>query len=85
GFVLIALRFGGRVTTPVDAIEYLSTKIGLVVLIIGMMHFFNMSALVRYRKSRLFDIIDRNGHALPTSVPPHAAPVIDPRLAPAHS
>lgn len=72
GFVSLALRFGGRVTTPVQAIEYLSTKVGLVVVIIGVMHFFNMFALVRFRKSRLFDLFD--GHGKPQ--PRYPAPVI---------
>ena len=53
GFVSLALRFGGRPETLVEAIEYLSTKIGLVIVVIGLMHFFNMFWLVRFRKSRL--------------------------------
>ena len=53
GFVSLALRFGGRPETLVEAIEYLSTKVGLVVVVIGLMHFFNMFWLVRFRKSRL--------------------------------
>lgn len=57
GFVSLALRFGGRAETWVQAAEYLSTKVGLVLLIIGLMHFFNMFWLVRFRKSRLFDVI----------------------------
>lgn len=58
GFVSLALRFGGHPATPVEAVEaveYLSTKIGLVIVVIGAMHFFNMFWLVRFRKSRLFD------------------------------
>jgi hypothetical protein len=38
----------------VGAIEFLSTKIGLVIVLLGVMHFFNMRMLVRFRGSRLF-------------------------------
>ena len=58
GFVSLALRFGGRPVGLVESIEYLSTKIGLVIVVIGAMHFFNMFWLVRFRKSRLFNLID---------------------------
>lgn len=53
GFVSLALRFGGRPSSLVEAIEYLSTKVGVVIVVIGFMHFFNMFWLVRFRKSRL--------------------------------
>jgi len=35
-------------------VEYLSTKIGLVIVLLGFMHFFNMRMLVRFRSSPLF-------------------------------
>lgn len=54
GFVSLALRFGGRPYGLVEAIEYLSTKIGLVVVVIGVMHFINMRMLIRFRSSPLF-------------------------------
>ena len=53
GFVSLALRFGGRPAGLVESIEYLSTKIGVVIVVIGLMHFFNLFWLVRFRKSRL--------------------------------
>ena len=34
--------------------EFLSTKIGLVIALLGFMHFFNMRMLVRFRDSELF-------------------------------
>jgi len=58
GFMSLALRFGGRPESWVQAIEYLSTKIGLVVLVIGAMHFFNLFWLVRFRKSPLFKLVE---------------------------
>jgi hypothetical protein len=42
GYVAVALKYG---TKPVDlqgAIEFLATKIGLVLVILGAMHFFNL-------------------------------------------
>ncbi len=58
GFMSLALRFGGRADSWVQAVEYLSTKIGLVIMVIGAMHFFNMFWLVRFRKSPLFKLVE---------------------------
>jgi hypothetical protein len=66
GFVSLALRFGGRPTGLVEAIEFLSTKIGVVIVVIGLMHFNNMAALIKLRKSKLFNALVP---AAPTSVP----------------
>jgi hypothetical protein len=38
GCLLLALRFGGVATTPTEAIELLSTKIGLVLLALAFTH-----------------------------------------------
>ncbi|MEQ1613856.1 MAG: hypothetical protein ABL904_14000 [Hyphomicrobiaceae bacterium] len=57
GFMALALRFGGRPVGLVESIEYLSTKIGLVVVVIGVMHFNNMYALIKLRKSSLFNLL----------------------------
>lgn len=54
GFVSLALKYVMKPTTYVEAVEFLSTKIGIAIVVLGGMHFFNMFALVRYRKSRLF-------------------------------
>ena len=42
GFVTLALRHGTKPDDVVGAIEFLSTKVGLVILVLGVMHFFNM-------------------------------------------
>ena len=65
GFVSLALRFGDRPQTLVEAIEYLSTKVGAVIVVIGFMHFFNMFWLVRFRKSRLIRKIGTAFEAVP--------------------
>ena len=54
GFVSLALRYGAKPVDAVGAIEFLSTKVGLVVVVLGVMHFFNMHMLVKFRRSRLF-------------------------------
>jgi hypothetical protein len=57
GFVSLALRYGSKPTDLVGAFEFLSTKVGLVVVILGFMHFTNMRLLVRYRVSKLFRVL----------------------------
>lgn len=54
GFVALALRFGTKPVDLVGVFEFLSTKVGLVIVILGLMHFFNMKMLVRFRTSKLF-------------------------------
>ena len=54
GFISLALRHGSKPTDLVGAVEFLSTKIGLVIVLLGLMHFFNMRMLVRFRESALF-------------------------------
>jgi hypothetical protein len=51
GFICLALRYGDKPTNLVGAVEFLSTKIGLVIVLLGAMHFFNMRMLVRFRES----------------------------------
>jgi hypothetical protein len=53
GFVTLALRYGGQVHDAQAAIEYLSTKLGIVLLALGVMHFFNLFVLSRWRRRAL--------------------------------
>src|SRR5262245_14339774 len=53
GFVSLALRFGPKAADVQGAVEYLSTKIGIVLLVLGMMHFFNLFVLSRMRRRAL--------------------------------
>jgi len=53
GFITAALRYG---TKPVDwqeTIEFLSTKLGIVLLVLGGMHFFNMFNFDKMRRKGL--------------------------------
>src|SRR4051794_27903237 len=49
GYVTAAMRSDLRLNTLSDAMEALSTKLGLVLLVLGVLHFFNLFALNRYR------------------------------------
>ncbi|WP_341719411.1 hypothetical protein QQG74_06610 [Micromonospora sp. FIMYZ51] len=53
GYVTVAMRHSGSVGSTSRAMEELSWKIGLVLLVLGALHFFNVYALGRYRRSRL--------------------------------
>ncbi len=50
GFVSLFLRFGVKPTGAVDGIEYVATKVGVVLLVLGAMHFFNMFNIAKMRK-----------------------------------
>lgn len=49
GFVSLALKTGAVITTSRAAIEMLSDKMGMVMLILGGMHFFNLFVFSRIR------------------------------------
>ena len=55
GFVSLALRYGGPVHEVQGAIEYLSTKLGVVLLVLGGMHFLNLFVLSCWRARALRD------------------------------
>ncbi len=48
GWILLTLRFGEAPENLADAIRFLSSKIGLVVVVLGVMHFFNMNAIAKF-------------------------------------
>jgi hypothetical protein len=51
GFVSLALKTSDVITTSRAAIELLSDKIGMVMLILGGMHFFNLYVFSRIRRN----------------------------------
>ena len=51
GYISLTLRFGYDLTTAREAIEALSWKIGFVLLVLGLMHFFNLFVFRRMRRS----------------------------------
>lgn len=50
GYVTLALRYGMKPTDLQEAIEFFSTKIGLVLVVLGAMHFFNLYVFSRLRR-----------------------------------
>ncbi|MCB2089198.1 MAG: hypothetical protein KDD98_10295 [Sphingomonadaceae bacterium] len=48
GFILLALQIGREPETLPELIRFLSTKVGLAVVVLGGMHFFNMHAIARF-------------------------------------
>lgn len=64
GFVALALRFGVTAADLKEALESLSTKVGLVLLVLGFMHFFNLAVFTTCRRHAL--------HAKAAMAPPAA-------------
>jgi hypothetical protein len=50
GYVSLALRWGKRPVDLIEAIEYLSTKIGVVLLILGVVHMINVRTISAMRR-----------------------------------
>ena len=67
GFVSLALKTGEIVNTSRAAIELLSDKMGMVLLILGVMHFFNLYVFSQVRRSA-------QGPRRPVPPPPPVAP-----------
>lgn len=53
GYITVAMRHPDPIRSTSEAMEELSLKVGLVLLVLGALHFFNVFALGRYRRSRL--------------------------------
>nr|WP_254053993.1 hypothetical protein [Singulisphaera sp. GP187] len=50
GYVSLALKYGDRPVDLPGAIETLSTKVGVVLLVLGGMHFFNLYLFTKLRR-----------------------------------
>ena len=50
GYVTLALKLGDKPVSTQEAIEFLSTKVGLVLLVLGAMHFFNVFVIAKWGK-----------------------------------
>ena len=50
GYVSMALKLGYDIATPKEGIEALSVKIGMVLIVLGGMHFFNLFVFSRMRR-----------------------------------
>ena len=50
GYVTLALKLGDKPLSTQEAIEFLSTKVVLVLLVLGAMHFFNVFVVAKWGK-----------------------------------
>ncbi len=48
GFITLTLAIGAEPTTMTEAIRFLSGKVGLAIIVLGGMHFFNMGAIAHF-------------------------------------
>lgn len=60
GYILLALQSDDVIVTPRDAIEFMSQKIGLVLLVIGVLHFINVFVIAKWRNRAIRQHEDRN-------------------------
>jgi len=65
GWIVMTLRTQLQIETPRSAIELLSDKVGTVLFVLGLMHFFNLFLFSRFRRRAL----DRLATA-PPPIPP---------------
>ena len=49
GYVTLRLKYGIKPSNLQEAIEFLSTKVGLVILVLGIMHFLNLYIFSKMR------------------------------------
>ena len=73
GYVSVAMRSASRIPDTSRALETLSMKIGLVLLVLGGLHFFNVFFLGRYRRGRI-----RQQQVRPPLPPAGRLPVVPP-------
>src|SRR5262245_23246941 len=50
GFVTLALKYGDKATDAQTALEILSSKVGIVLVVLGAMHFFNLFVFSKMRR-----------------------------------
>lgn len=50
GFVTLALKYGDKAVDAPTALEILSSKVGLVLVVLGVMHFFNLFVFSKMRR-----------------------------------
>lgn len=76
GFVALYLKVGIEVAAARDVFEVVATKLGVVLLVLGGMHFFNIFLFTRLRRRGLARSypppVPAAGHVAPTNNPPAA-------------
>ena len=56
GYVTLRLKYGIKPSNLAESIEFLSTKVGLVLLVLGVMHFLNLYMFSRMRRRAKRDL-----------------------------
>ncbi|MEJ3657080.1 hypothetical protein WEH80_29365 [Actinomycetes bacterium KLBMP 9759] len=76
GFVLLFLRTSGEVATPKALVEEVSWKIGVVLLVLGVMHLVNVRVFQSVRRRRWLETNRPTALVAPVTAPmyPPAAP-----------
>lgn len=64
GFITLTLSLGDEPMTVAGAIRFLSSKVGLAVIVLGAMHFFNMGAIAQFGRKVNSWLDDRRLHQL---------------------
>lgn len=73
GYVAVALKISQELPDGSSAMEALAWKLGLVLLVLGGVHFFNLFVLSRFRRRRLLDQLPppvQPGRMIPAGYPP---------------
>jgi hypothetical protein len=74
GYVAVAMRSAQQIPDASKALETLSMKVGLVLLVLGVLHFCNVFFLGRYRRGRI-----RQQQGMPPLPPAGRLPMYPPR------
>ena len=62
GFITLTLSYGSEPTTWPQMIRFLSGKVGLAVIVLGGMHFFNMHAIARFGRKVSDWLVEGRGY-----------------------
>ncbi len=65
GFITLTLSYGGEPVTWAQAIRFLSGKVGLAVIVLGGMHFFNMHAIARFGRKVSDWLVEGQAYRVP--------------------
>jgi hypothetical protein len=63
GFITLTLSLGDEPKTVPEAVRFLSAKVGLAVLVLGAMHFFNMGAIAQFGRKVNGWLLEHQGRA----------------------
>lgn len=61
GFILLFLRYGERPIDTTEGIEYAATKLGVVMLVLGVIHFINVNYFNKIRQNHKRTIPNKVG------------------------